>query len=89
MGISAGIRYELDFVRKCKIKFSEYYILKCDVSKFFASINHDALKEKLKIEYYVRYQDDFLLFHNSKEYLKYWFKEIKKFLEKEKIKFLL
>lgn len=44
MEIFAGIRYELDFVRKCKIKFSEYYILKCDVSKFFASINHDALK---------------------------------------------
>lgn len=136
MGTSAGIKYELDFIRKCKIKFDEYYILKCDVSKFFASINHDVLKEKicrkikdkdalkiifdiidsnelglfigamtsqvlaifylsdmdhfikekLKIKYYVRYQDDFLLFHNSKEYLKYCFKEIEKFLEKEKLK---
>ena len=97
--------------------------MKCDISKFFSSINHDILKEKilkrikdkdaikivfdiidsyspglgigsmtsqvlaifylndldhfiketLKIKYYVRYQDDFLLFHPSKEYLKYIF----------------
>ena len=33
----------------------------------------------------MRYQDDFLLFHESKEYLKYCFEEIKKFLEKEKL----
>ena len=43
------------------------------------------IKEKLKIKYYVRYQDDFLLFHQSKEYLKYCLEEIKKFLEKEKL----
>ena len=118
------------------IKYNKYYILKCDVSKFFASINHDILKEKLekrikdrealkivfdiidsndkglyigsmanqvlaifylndldkfikeelKIKYYVRYQDDMLLFHKSKKYLQYCFKEIEKFLEKEKLK---
>ena len=33
----------------------------------------------------MRYQDDFLLFHQSKEYLKYCFEEIKKFLKKEKL----
>ena len=44
------------------------------------------VKEVLKIKYYVRYQDDFLLFHESKEYLKFCFAEIKKFLEKEKLK---
>lgn len=43
------------------------------------------VKEVLKIKYYERYQDDFLLFHESKEYLKYCFEEIKKFLEKEKL----
>ena len=111
------------FIRDCKIQYKKYYILKCDISKFFSSINHDILKEKilkrikdkdaikivfdiidsyspglgigsmtsqvlaifylndldhfiketLKIKYYVRYQDDFLLFHPSKEYLKYIF----------------
>ena len=37
------------------------------------------IKEELKIKYYIRYQDDFLLIHEDKEYLK-------KCLEKIKIK---
>ena len=37
------------------------------------------IKEKLKIKYYVRYQDDFLLYHPSKKYLKYCLNEIKIF----------
>lgn len=40
---------------------------------------------KCKIKYYVRYQDDFLLFHPDKQYLKYCLQEIKKFLSKEKL----
>ena len=43
------------------------------------------IKEKLKIKYYVRYQDDFLLFHHSKKYLNFCLDEIKKFLKKEKL----
>lgn len=43
------------------------------------------IKEFLKIKYYVRYQDDFLLFHPSKAYLKYCFVKIKKFLDKENL----
>ena len=43
------------------------------------------IKEKLKISYYVRYQDDFLLFHTSKKYLKYCLEQIKNFLAKEKL----
>lgn len=43
------------------------------------------VKEKLKIKYYTRYQDDILLFHESKDYLRYCFEEIKKFLKKEKL----
>lgn len=124
-----------EFHRCCKVKYKNYYILKCDISKFFASIDHDILKqkikrrikdkdalkiifdiidseqnglsigamtsqalaifylndmdhfikEKLKIKYYVRYQDDFLLFHPSKKYLTYCLEELKKFLEKEKL----
>lgn len=41
------------------------------------------IKEILKIKYYVRYQDDFLLFHPSKDYLKYCLDKIKVFLQKE------
>lgn len=134
-GTRYGIKLVKQFHKKCSIKYKEYYILKCDISKFFANIDKDRLKEKLlkkikdkealdivfkvidsqpeglgignmtsqvlaifylndmdhfikenlKIKYYVRYQDDFLLFHESKEYLKYCFEEIKKFLEKEKL----
>ena len=135
MGTSKGLELASNFHRICKIKYKRYYILKADVSKFFASIDHDILKEKLKrkindvealkivfdiidseenglgigamtsqvlaifylndldhyikevlkIKYYVRYQDDFLLFHHSKEYLKYCLKKIKEFLAKEKL----
>lgn len=135
LGTKAGLIASKEFHRKCKVKYGKYYILKCDISKFFASINQDILKEKLKrkikdkdalkilfdiidseenglgignmtsqvfaifylndmdhfikedlkIKYYVRYQDDFMLFHESKAYLKYCFEEIKKFLEKEKL----
>ncbi len=135
LGTSEGIKLLLNFRRICKIKFNTYYILKCDISKFFASIDHNILKEKvkkkikdpdsikiintiidaepkglsigamtsqvlaifylndmdhfikeeLKIKYYVRYQDDFLLFHQSKEYLKVCLEKIKIFLQKEKL----
>ena len=134
-GTKEGLRLEKSFIRKCNIKYKDYYILKCDISKFFASIYHIRLKEKLikrikdkdalniifkiidseeqglgignmtsqvlavfylndldhyikenlKIKYYVRYQDDFLLFHPSKEYLKECFEKIKIFLNKEKL----
>ena len=133
MGTKKGLQLMNKFIRNCKIQYKKYYILKCDISKFFSSINHDILKEKilkrikdkdaikivfdiidsyspglgigsmtsqvlaifylndldhfiketLKIKYYVRYQDDFLLFHPSKEYLKYCLNKIKFFLEKE------
>lgn len=135
MGTKKGLQLMNKFIRNCKIQYKKYYILKCDISKFFSSINHDILKEKilkrikdkdaikiifdiidsyspglgigsmtsqvlaifylndldhfiketLKIKYYVRYQDDFLLFHPSKEYLKYCLNKIKFFLEKENL----
>ena len=135
LGTSAGIRLSTKFHRICKTKYQKYYILKCDISKFFASIDHDILKKKverrikdkdslniifdiidsyspglgigsmtnqvlaifylndldhfiketLKIKYFLRYQDDFLLFHHSKKYLEYCFEQIKNFLKKEKL----
>ena len=135
-GTQAGLKYYYHYRRICKQRYGRYYILKCDVKKFFASIDHDILKEKLKrkikdkealkivfdiidseteglgignmtsqilaifylndldhyikeklkIKYYVRYQDDFVLFHESKEYLKECLTKIKEYLEKEKLK---
>lgn len=134
-GTKQGLAYVKDFTHKCNIQYPEFYILKCDISKFFSSINHDILKikllkkikdkdalkivfdiidsyspglgigsmtsqvlaifylndldhfikEKLKIKYYIRYQDDFLLFHPSKDYLKYCLNEISNFLSSEKL----
>lgn len=52
---------------------------------FYLNDMDHFIKEVLKIKYYVRYQDDFLLFHPSKEYLKYCLDEITTFLEKEKL----
>ena len=40
----------------------------------------------LKIKHVIRYQDDFILFHESKEYLKYCLKELHNFLDKEGLK---
>lgn len=121
--------------RICKNKYSNYYILKCDIKSYFASIDADILKQKLErrikdkdaldivykmidceeeglsigfmtsqilgifylndldhyikedlhIKYYVRYQDDFLLFHNDKNYLKECLEKINDFLKKEKL----
>ena len=135
-GTKKGLYYHYKYLRTCKIKYNEFYILKCDISKFFASINHDVLKNKikklikdndalkiifdiidsveeglgignmtsqilaifylndldhfikenLKIKYYIRYQDDFCLYHSSKKYLKFCLDEIEKFLQKEDLK---
>ena len=134
-GTSAALKYFKDYSRKCKIKYGTYYILKCDIKKYFQNIDKEILKEKikrkikdkdalnivniiidnekgglgigkmtsqvfalfylndldhyikeeLKIKYYIRYQDDFLLFHQSKEYLKQCLEKIKEFLRNEKL----
>lgn len=119
------------------------FVLKCDIKKFFASINHDILKNilekhindkdilcllnqiidsfhtftnsklshpvgkglplgnltsqllvniymnkfdqfvkhKLKVKYYIRYADDFVVFSENKEYLKNTLKQMEEFLE--------
>lgn len=135
MGMRKGLELYKKYRNYYSSRYGTYYILKCDISKFFASIDHDILKEKLKrrikdkkalkilfniidsdteglsignmtsqvlaifylndmdhfikenlkIHGVIRYQDDFLLFHQSKEYLKYCLAELTKFLEKEKL----
>ena len=44
------------------------------------------IKEKLKIKYYIRYMDDGVLIHESKEYLSFCLSEIERIIEKYKLK---
>ena len=44
LGTKAGLTLANNFIRNCKIKYNKFYILKCDISKFFSSIDHDILK---------------------------------------------
>lgn len=57
-------------------------------SQFFANVYLNALdqfiKHVLKIRYYVRYVDDFVIMHEDKEQLRKWLAAIKQFL-KEKL----
>ncbi len=54
-------------------------------SQFFANIFLNELdyfiKYELKIKYYIRYVDDFVILHYSKKQLEEWKKEIGKFLQ--------
>jgi len=57
-------------------------------SQFFANIYLNELdyfvKHRLRAKYYIRYVDDFIILHNSKEQLEEWKSEIDGFL-KEKL----
>lgn len=44
------------------------------------------VKEVLRIKYYVRYNDDFILIHNDKEYLRYCLQEIDKWINSKGLK---
>ena len=41
------------------------------------------IKERLRIKYYIRYMDDFVLMHPNEEYLNYCLREIKRILAKQ------
>lgn len=121
------------YMRIMKRKYGHYYILKCDIQKFFSSIKKDILykilsnyisdrklieftrnliyddsdytgipignytsqffaniylnefdhyiKEVLKIKYYVRYMDDFILLVSTKEEAKGYLKDISNYLQ--------
>ena len=44
------------------------------------------IKEKLRIRFYIRYMDDFILIHSSKEYLKECKKQIEDYLERLRLR---
>jgi len=135
LGTNEGLKLFYEYNRICTLKYKTFYILKCDISKYFESIDKELLKKKvnrrikdkdalelvfhiidseekglgignmtsqilaifylndmdhyikevLKIKYYVRYMDDFLLFHDDKKYLQFCLSEIVKFVKKENL----
>lgn len=48
MGTSKGIYYIKKYINHLKMKHDKFYILKCDISKYFYSIDHEVLFEKVK-----------------------------------------
>jgi len=56
-------------------------------SQFFANVYLNELdkfvKHELKIKFYIRYVDDFVISHSSKEQLKFWKNQINGFLIRE------
>ena len=54
-------------------------------SQFFANVYLNELdkyiKHELKCKYYIRYVDDFVILHNSKEQIEIWKRDIDKFLK--------
>src|SRR3989344_3231576 len=56
-------------------------------SQFFANVYLNELdkfvKHKLRAKYYIRYVDDFVILHSSKEHLRYWKEQIEEFLINE------
>jgi retron-type reverse transcriptase len=56
-------------------------------SQFFANVYLNELdyfvKHKLKVKYYIRYVDDFVILHSSKEQLENWKNKIENFLRKK------
>jgi retron-type reverse transcriptase len=47
-GTHAAMRHVLHCTRLAKRWWSSYYILKCDIHKFFPSVNHDIIKQIIR-----------------------------------------
>lgn len=50
-GTKAGIYYMKKYINKLKENYNNFYILKCDVSKYFYSIDHELLIKQLEQEF--------------------------------------
>ncbi len=47
-GTKEGLRYTKMYINKLKINYPEIYVLKCDIKKYFYSIDHELVFEKVK-----------------------------------------
>ena len=48
LGTKAGLFYIKKYINSLKENYNHFYVLKCDVHKFFYSIDHNCLMEKMK-----------------------------------------
>lgn len=51
-GTKEGIRYVKKYINKLKINHDKIYVLKCDIKKYFYSIDHKLILDKIK--YFVK-----------------------------------
>jgi retron-type reverse transcriptase len=137
-GTHAGVRHVFHCAQLAKRKWGRYYVLKCDVTKFFPSISHDILKQivrrtirdrrilsfldtiidfystegkdgvgipigtlasqllanvsldpldhrvkEMRIKFYARYMDDFVIIHKDKAFLRKVWTDIDRFLDEK------
>ena len=47
-GLKLGLAYTKEYINHLKRKYDNFYILKCDIHKYFYSINHERLIGKLR-----------------------------------------
>ena len=132
-GVLAGVNRTTEYLRRARRKWGRVYCLKGDITKFFPSIDHEALKriirrriacpdtmelidciidssgserglpignltsqlwanvylneldhfckETLQVKKYLRYMDDFVIFHPDKKFLQEALQEIRIFLD--------
>jgi retron-type reverse transcriptase len=129
-----GIHDAVKRIQKVKHNWQNHYVLKCDISKFYPSVNHQVLKniikskikdkkliilleeiinsekgipignylsqyfgnvvlspldhyikETLKVKYYYRYCDDFILVYKNKKHLHYLKNKIISYINKLKL----
>ena len=83
MGTKEGIRYVKKYINKLKINHDKVYVLKCDIKKYFYSIDHELILEK--ISRFVTDPDIYKLIKNIIESTdnKYVNESIKKVVDKE------
>ncbi len=49
-GNKMGLYYTKKYINKMKMKYDNFYVLKCDISKYFYNIDHQVLLEKLSAD---------------------------------------
>lgn len=47
-GTKEGIRYVKKYINKLKLNYDKVYVLKCDIRKYFYSIDHELVLEKVQ-----------------------------------------
>ncbi len=47
-GTKEGLRYVKLYINKLKLNYDKVYVLKCDIKKYFYSIDHELILEKIK-----------------------------------------